>query len=383
MTVRKRLAQAFSDHFGGQPSMLVRAPGRVNLLGEHTDYNDGYVLPMTIDRSVRIALRPLANRRVRLFSLDMGEMAAFGLDSFQREGRTWIEYIKGMAWAFQEDGYPLAGWEGVMSGDVPIGAGLGSSAAVEMAVGRAFLAVAGHDWDPMIVARLGQLSENRWIGVNSGIMDQMISAAGQAGHALWIDCRTLETEALPLPRGAAVVILDTGLRRGLLASAYNERRGQCDAAAAHFGVPALRDVDLHTFRARAGGLDETTRLRARHVVTENQRVLQGREALRRGDAPALGALMTASHASLRDEFEVSSPELDTMAAIAQRSDGCFGARMTGAGFGGCAVALVRINAVREFIPAVSRAYQGATRLEPEVYVCQATHGAEVLPVPGQ
>jgi galactokinase len=267
-----------------------------------------------------------------------------------------------------------------MAGDVPIGAGLSSSAAVEMAAARAFLAVTGEEWEAAGMARIGQLCENRWIGVNSGIMDQMISAAGRAGHALLIDCRSLETEAVPLPPETAVAVLDTGTRRGLVDSAYNERRQQCEAAAAFFGVPALRDVNLVTFKERAEGLDETMRRRARHVISENGRVLEAREAMQREDAATLGRLMNESHDSLRDDFEVSSPALNTMVAIAQRQPGCYGARMTGAGFGGCAVALVNADAAGQFVGAVRDAYQLAANRTAAIYVSHPAAGAELIPL---
>ena len=228
------------------------------------------------------------------------------------------------------------------------------------------------------MAKLGQRAENRWVGVNCGIMDQMISAAGQAGHALLIDCRSLDFEPAPLPAGTAVVILDTATRRGLVDSAYNERRAQCEAAARFFGVPALRDVSVEQFEARAGELDELTRRRARHVVSENARTLAAAEAMRQGDAAELGRLMDASHTSLRDDFEVSSRELDIMVRCAQRVPGCLGARMTGAGFGGCAVALVDAGVAEGFAQAVAASYQASAGFTPNVYICTATNGAEVV-----
>lgn len=378
MDVKERVVMAFEEQFGARPQFLVRGPGRVNLIGEHTDYNDGFVMPMAIDRAVWIALRPRTDTLVSLTSLDMGETATFLLDNIHHNQATWLEYVKGVAWALQGKGYSLTGWEGVMAGDVPIGAGLSSSAAVEMAAAHAFLAVASHSWQPEEMARLGQQVENQWMGVNSGIMDQMISAAGEAGHALLIDCRDLATTAVPLPPGTVIIILDTSTRRGLVDSAYNERREQCDAAAAYFGVSALRDVDMARFQAEAEGLDEVTRGRARHVISENERVIAAQQAMQAGDAVRLGQLMNQSHTSLRDDFEVSSPALNTIVEIAQGQPGCLGARMTGAGFGGCAVALVREGAAAAFVSTVTEAYQQATDLTPNLYVCQATAGAELI-----
>ncbi|MDQ4078748.1 MAG: galactokinase, partial [Chloroflexota bacterium] len=354
------------------------APGRVNLIGEHTDYNDGFVLPMAIDRAVWIALRAREDRRVVLYSLDFEEGLEFSLEGLQRGDEEWGEYVKGVAWALQEAGYELRGWEGVMAGDVPRGAGLSSSAALELAVARAFAAVSELPWEEVTMAQLGKKAENEWVGVSCGIMDQLISAAGEADHALLIDCRSLETEAVPLPPGTAVVVLDTATRRGLVSSAYNERRAQCQAAAEFFGVPALRDVTLEQFEAHADEMEEVTRRRARHVVSENERTLAAAEAMQAGDAVALGRLMNASHASLRDDFEVSSDALNTMVESARAEDSCYGARMTGAGFGGCAVALVEAEAVEAFAERVAERYHARTGLAPNVYVCHASDGAEVI-----
>jgi galactokinase len=272
----------------------------------------------------------------------------------------------------------MRGWEGVMAGDVPIGAGLSSSAAVEMATARAFASVGRWPWEAVVMAQAGQRAENEWVGMNCGIMDQLISAAGRRDHALLIDCRHLTTEAVPLPPDAAVVILDTATRRGLVDSAYNERRAQCEAAAAFFDVAALRDVAMATFESRAGELDEVTRRRARHVISENERTLAAAGALRLGDAAAMGRLMNASHASMRDDFEISRPEMDVMVELAQAEPGCYGARMTGGGFGGAAVALVRAADAERFGASVASAYHHATDLEPQVIICQATDGAAVV-----
>jgi galactokinase len=266
----------------------------------------------------------------------------------------------------------------VVTGDVPRGAGLSSSAALELATAQAFAVASGFPWDEAKIARLCQRAENEWVGMRCGIMDQMISAAGQADHALLIDCRSLKTEIVPLPPGTVVVVMDTTTRRGLVDSVYNERRAQCEATADGFGVPALRDVSAVQFEARAGELDEITRRRARHVITENERTLHAVQAMRRGDAARLGRLMDASHASLRDDFEVSSHELDAMSSCARRDEGCYGARMTGAGFGGCAVALVEGDAAEAFVESVTACYQGATNIMPNVYVCHAADGATVV-----
>ncbi len=238
----------------------------------------------------------------------------------------------------------MTGWEGVLQGDVPLGAGLSSSAALEMATARALAAAGDLDWNPATMAKLGQRAENKWVGVNCGIMDQLISAAGRAGHALLIDCRSLDTQPVPFPPGTAVVVLDTSTRRGLVDSAYNERRSQCEAAAKFFGVSVLRDVTMEQFQQKAGKLDDVTRRRALHVIGENDRTVQAAAAMRRGDAVETGRLMNESHRSLRDDFEVSSDALNAMVECASAHPACFGARMTGAGFGGCAMALIRADA---------------------------------------
>jgi galactokinase len=377
--LRARLLDEFERRFGGVPSFVARAPGRVNLIGDHTDYNDGFVLPIAIDREICLAARPRDDRRVVVHSIDFDQTASFALDDGgrRREEGSWVEYLRGVAWALDDAGRPTAGWEGVVGGDVPVGAGLSSSAALELATARAFSALSGVVWQPVAMARVAQRAENEWVGVNCGIMDQLISAAGMADHAMLIDCRSLETRVLPIPVHVAVIVLDTATRRGLVASAYNERRAQCEEAAALFGVPALRDVDTATFHARAAELDPLTRKRARHVVTENARTIEAASRLEDGNVIRFGELMIESHASLRDDFEVSRHELDTMVAIAREHDACFGARMTGAGFGGCAVAVVENESAGDFSQRVAAAYEKSVGVRPAVYVCNASAGASV------
>lgn len=371
-------ADHFAKRFGKRPRWIVRAPGRVNLIGEHTDYNEGFVLPLAIDRAIWIALGPRDDQRVVVHSIDYRDTAGFAIDHLQAAQEGWVEYLKGVAWSLQEAGHRLAGFEGVLMGDVPLGAGLSSSAALEMATARAFAAVSGLEWDPPAMAKLGQRAENQWIGVNCGIMDQLVSAAGQAGHALLIDCRSLHTHPVPFPPNVSVVVLDTATRRGLVDSAYNERRCQCESAAELFQVPALRDVDLELFQRVGSDLDETTRRRALHVITENDRTLQAAEAMRRGEVDGLGVLMNKSHESLRDDYEVSNDALNTMVDCARAHPACYGARMTGAGFGGCAVALIRADDAQDFVRSTATAYEEQTGHKPAVYVCQAANGAEIV-----
>ncbi|MBV9124090.1 MAG: galactokinase [Planctomycetes bacterium] len=377
-SLAQRVIEAFRGQHGAEPVFVVRAPGRVNLIGEHTDYNDGFVLPMAIDRATWIALRPRTDDQVRLHSLDFQETVTFSGQDLTKGSKSWSEYPKGVAWALQQAGFDLRGWEGVTACDVPMGAGLSSSASFELATARASAAVANWNWDAPAMALLCQKAENQWVGVNCGIMDQMISAVGQQGYAVLIDCRDLARQPVPLPAGTVVIVMDTGTRRGLVDSAYNERRQQCESAARFFGFKVLRDVTAAQFEEQAGRLDEMTRRRARHVIRENERTLQAAEAMRQGDARRLGQLMNASHASLRDDFEVSNGQLNEIVSLAVAQPGCLGARMTGAGFGGCAVALVEEAAALPFIQAVAGPYQQATGLEPRLYVCHPTNGAEVV-----
>ena len=285
MSLQRRVTQEFERRFGAPPACVVRAPGRVNLIGEHTDYNDGFVLPMAIDRAVWIAARPRGDQRVVGHSLDFDQAVEFSLEDvgrvsipaagqaeFHARHRTgWGEYLKGVAWALQEAGYTLQGWEGIVVGDVPVGAGLSSSAALEMATARVFATTSGLPWDPATMAKLGQRAENEWVGVNCGIMDQFAASACVAGSALLLDCRTLEYSLVPIPQEATFVVMDTGVRRKLATSEYNDRRGSCEDAVALLSrsdpeVRSLRDVDLQTLTAAGDSLDETVLRRARHVV---------------------------------------------------------------------------------------------------------------------
>ncbi|MCD6424068.1 MAG: galactokinase [Anaerolineales bacterium] len=380
MILKDKVIQAFREKYGADPVYLTRSPGRVNIIGEHTDYNDGFVLPMAINFATWIALRPRPDDRVILTALDKNEKLDFGLTGFSKGKGSWREYVKGVAWSLQEEGFELKGWEGVLSGDVPIGAGLSSSAALELALARAFALVSDLAWNPVQMALTCQKVENSWVGVNSGIMDQIISASGKKNYALMIDCRSLKTKQVPLPEKTRFVILDTATRRGLLDSAYNERREQCEAAACHFGVKTLRDITQGQLEERAGILDLVIYRRAQHVISENQRVLDAVKALDQGDAAALGLLMNESHTSMRDDFEISRDEMDQMVAIAQGQPGCYGARMTGGGFGGCAVALVAEDQVEIFKDRVMQEYRAKTGLDPKIYVSSATDGTgfEVL-----
>jgi galactokinase len=373
-------AGAFTHRFGGDPERIARGPGRVNLIGEHTDYNEGFVLPLAIDAAVWIAIRPRADRIVRAWSIDFNQAAEFDLDALSLEGpsSSWIDYVKGVAWALGQSGCVLHGWEGAIAGDVPIGAGLSSSAALELATARAFADVSGFAWNPTAIARIAQRAENEWVGVRCGIMDQLVSSAGRAGHAVLIDCRSLITAAVALPPDTHVVVLDTGTRRDLASSAYNERRRQCEMAAQAYGVRMLRDLEPRDLDTPPAGLPAVILKRARHVVTENARVIDMTAALRAGETERIGSLMRDSHRSLRDDFDVSSAALDAMVECAERS-GSLGARMTGAGFGGCAVAVVAAAACGGFVDRTLAGYTAATGVTGRAHVCVASDGASSAP----
>jgi galactokinase len=374
---RRRVVDGFRSRWGAPPAIVVRSPGRVNLIGEHTDYNNGFVLPMAIDRAIWIALRPREDGRVVAGALDIGGSVEFAVPRPARGGPPWGEYLKGIAWVLGDAGYPVAGWEGVLAGEVPVGAGLSSSAALEIGTARAFAAVAAIPWEPLTMARIAQRAENEWVGVPCGIMDPLIVAAGEQGHALLIDCRTYEQSAVPLPDALAVVVMDTGTRRGLVGSGYEDRRAQCEAAARHFGVVSLRDLEMEVLERGADDIEDVVYRRARHVVSENARTLRFAQALRAGDVEEAGRLMNASHRSLRDDFEVSTPELDAMVEAARSVPGCAGARLTGAGFGGCAVALVWERELEAFTRLVVDDFRRATGREATLYACRPAAGADV------
>ena len=390
---RSRALAGFALRFGGQPTLLAHAPGRVNLIGEHTDYNDGFVLPMALEQTAWVAARPRDDRVVRLLAQDLDSEGEFDIDDVvggpgtglpqtgssagPQPGPTWLEYPRGVAWSLTAAGHPLRGFDGVLASDVPRGAGLSSSAAVELAVAAAFLepGPTGAGWDKRAIAEAMRRVENDWVGVSSGIMDQLIGVAAVPGHAVLIDCRSLDLTPVRLPDGASVVVLDTGTRRGLVDSAYNERRAACERVAAAYGVRALRDLTLADLAAAGPAVDTVDLRRATHVIAENDRTVAAAGALERGDVVTMGRLMSASHASLRDLFEVSSPALDALVEVAAAVPGCFGARMTGAGFGGCAVALVDGGDVNGFLEAAAAGYRESTGNVANAYVSAAGPGA--------
>jgi len=362
---------------------VVRAPGRVNLIGEHTDYNLGYVLPAAIDLEIRIAYLPSDDDRVELTRLDDGSRDAFEIGAGRTHNGTWLDYVAGTAWALAESGAPLRGLRGVIGTTLPPNAGLSSSAALELASAWALLGDVAGDVDPMSLARICQRAENEYVGVRSGLMDQFAAACGVAGSAMLLDCRSLDWRSVALPTDVRLVVLHTGSPRHLDGSAYNERREQCEAAVAAIAlddptVASLRDVTPFHLAAARSRMDPTAYRRAEHVVTENQRVAEVVTALEAGDLATVGAAFAASHASLRDRFEVVSPELDAMVEIGSSVPGVIAARMTGAGFGGCTVNLVRPEAVEALRAAVERDYPARTGLKPRVLPVSAADGASRL-----
>ena len=373
------IVSAFETQFGRQPGIVVRAPGRANLLGGHTDYNDGYVLPVAIDRAAWIAAAPIEAPEARLRALDMDEAATFSLDVIPPAAGDWADYPRGVAWALKERGFELQGMEAVLSSTVPVGSGLSSSAAIEVAFGYTWQLLSGFELELRELALACQRAENGYVGVNCGILDQMASAMGAEGHARLLDCRTLESELVPMPDGIAVVVADTKVRRQLASSEYNVRRAQCEQAVEILGeylpgIQALRDVSLEELERFKAHLPEIVYRRARHVVADNERVLAAADALRDGDVVLVGELMQACHVSLRDDYEVSSPELDALAEAAWEVEGCYGARLTGAGFGGCTVSLVAQGAVGGFETHVSKAYEDAFERRPDIYACRVADG---------
>ncbi len=378
------LRQIFRERYGAEPR-LFRAPGRVNLIGEHTDYNDGFVLPMAIDRETVVAAAPRTDRRVRLFSLNAEESFEFDLDRPGAKQRgLWLDYVEGVAQALEARGVTLRGADLGVASDVPVGAGLSSSAALEVSAGLALASVSEREVDRVRLALAGQAAEHEYVGIKCGIMDQFIAALGRAGHALLIDCRSLEAKLIPFETtDVAVVICDTRVKHELSSSEYNTRRAECERGVEILreslpGVRALRDVSVSDLERYGERLPEVIGKRCRHVVTENERTLAAAEALRAGNLDEMGRLMDRSHRSLRDDFEVSCRELDILVDIAGNIGGCVGARMTGGGFGGCTVNLVRRAALAEFQAVIRDEYRRATNIEPGIYVSEAGDGAREI-----
>ena len=369
---------------------VAKAPGRVNLIGEHTDYNEGFVFPIAIDRNVIIAGRRRSDRRVRVYSADYEQLNEFSLDDIAFDKQmAWSNYIRGILAVLQDAGCELSGMDLVVTGNIPQGAGLSSSAALEIATADIATALCDLTIDPVDTAKLAQKAENEFVGVQCGIMDQFVSKLGRKDHALLIDCRSLEYRHIPwLSDQVRVLIADTRVQRGLVDSEYNKRRQECETGLQALsqvlsGITALRDVSISQFREHAHILDPVVRARCQHVVYENARVLEAVEALESGDWVHLGQLMYASHESLRDLYEVSCPELNAMVEIARSVEGVYGARMTGAGFGGCAIALVEERALEDLEKAILRRYHEMTGRDPQLLHTGVASGAHTCFWKGQ
>jgi galactokinase len=384
------ILEVFRQKFGADPAFIARAPGRVNLLGEHVDYNDGFVLPAAIDRATYVAFSPSDSDQTTLVAADFDQQAVFSPQILsaktQPDGSPlpeWACYPAGVMWALTEAGLQTLGLNAVFSSNIPRGSGLSSSASVEMAYGVAWSKLGGWTVPPMEMARLGQKAENKYVGVNCGIMDQFASACGEADKLLYLDCRSLTWQTVPLPENVSIVVADTTVRRKLTSGEYNKRRNACEEAVRLLktdlpGITALRDVSAADFNRFSSKLPEEVEKRARHVVEEVERSRQAIPLLESSNLTQFGKLMNECHASLRDLYEVSCPELDVMARIAQSLPGCYGARLTGAGFGGCTVNLVAQDQAEDFAQSLAAGYESETSLHPEIYICRASAGAGLL-----
>ena len=383
MTLVEQTLDTYKDKFKtGSAPRLFRAPGRVNLIGEHTDYNDGFVLPAAIDQQIIVAAAPRDDARFHLYASNFDKWDRYGIEKGvdRLAGNAWGNYIRGIVWSLLRQGVDPCGMDAVVNGNIEMGAGLSSSAAIEVAVGFALLQLSGVKMSRKSLAMAAQKAENDFVGIRCGIMDQFISCMGHADHALLIDCRELSCQHLPLSTEAAIVVVDSGVHRGLMDMEYNARREECEEAAAYFGVPMLRDVGMDTFKTTAQGLSPVVRRRARHVITENDRTLAAADALKKYDLRRFGELMIASHKSLQRDFEVSCPELDLLVDIALGVNGVYGARLTGAGFGGCIVALVKWEATSALVSAIQENYTSDCGRKAAVYICKASEGvSEIQP----
>jgi galactokinase len=383
MAHREHIKSRFHEIYDQEPA-LYRAPGRVNLIGEHTDYNDGFVFPAAIDLFTWVAIAPRDDRQVRVHSENLNETAEFGLPSDRPEPKKWSSYIWGAALACEQAGYRLRGANLLVRGEVPIGAGVSSSAALEVAAGFALLGNSGLTIDGRRLAQLCQKAENEFVGTRCGIMDQLASACGVKDRALLLDCRSLEFRTLPLPPGIQLVICNSMVKRELARSAYNTRRAECEEGVRILarrwpGVRALRDASLEQLESCRAALPDNVYRRCRHVITEDERVMRAADALEHHRLDDLRQAMAESHRSLRDDYEVSCAELDLLVDLASQAPGVHGARMTGAGFGGSTINLVDSNAVEDFRSGVSAGYERRTGLHPDMYVCRAADGVRLAP----
>ncbi|MDY0889390.1 galactokinase [Kosakonia sp. CFBP8986] len=379
MSLKETTDALFAETFGYPATHTIQAPGRVNLIGEHTDYNDGFVLPCAIDYQTVISCKARDDRTVRVVAADYdNQRDEFSLDApiVAHDSQQWSNYVRGVVKHLQQRDASFGGADLVISGNVPQGAGLSSSASLEVAVGTVFQQLYHLQLDGAQIALNGQEAENQFVGCNCGIMDQLISALGKKGSALLIDCRSLGTKAVSMPEGVAIVIINSNFKRTLVGSEYNTRRQQCETGARFFQQKALRDVSLDQFNTVANELDPLVAKRVRHVLTENARTVEAAAALEKGDLQRMGELMAESHASMRDDFEITVPQIDTLVEIVKATIGDKGGvRMTGGGFGGCVVALVPEALVPEVKQAVESQYEAKTGIKETFYVCKPSQGA--------
>ncbi|HWZ98706.1 MAG TPA: galactokinase [Candidatus Dormibacteraeota bacterium] len=379
----EKMKVRFAEKFGGS-SRVFRAPGRVNLIGEHTDYNDGFALPAAIDRYTCVAIGPRDDETLNVFSENLNESAQIDLREKTPHARNhWSDYVQGVAIQLRNSGVKLRGANLLIHSDVPSGSGLSSSAALEVSVGKALLANSNHSVGQLELAKLCQRAENEFVGARCGIMDQFAACFGRSGHAILLDCRSLEGTALPLPADISMVICNTMVKHVHSGGEYNARRAQCEEGVQLLKkwnpkVIALRDVSLADLESHRADLPPLIFRRCRHVISENARVLDTVSALRTENLAAIGKLMAESHRSLRDDFEVSCRELDVMVALAERSEGVIGARMTGGGFGGCTINLVKNAHVETFCESIRTRYKQAANKTPEIYVSTAGEGASEI-----
>ena len=379
--LKKSVTEAFENAFDATPSQLVQAPGRVNLLGEHTDYNDGFVLPCAINFHTVVAANRRADSKVRVMALDCdNEVDEFDLAGIEfNHEMGWSNYVRGVLAHLQKNGFRFSGADLVLSGSVPQGGGLGSSAALEVAICKTFDELYDLKIPGAQIATISQTAENEFVGCNCGIMDQMISVLGEENSALLIDCRSLESRPVPIPDDIAILVINSNKKHSHVDGEYNIRRQQCEEAARYFEVAALRDVTFDRFQKESGGMQEEIARRAKHIISENERTQQAANALSRGDMTEISRLMKESHASMRDDFEITIKEIDHLveiidAVIGERG----GVRMTGGGFGGSVVALVPVDQVDPVRRAVAEQYEPATGIKESFFHCTAKRGAGLV-----
>jgi len=376
--LQEKVFKTYVNLFNAEPEFMIFAPGRVNLIGEHTDYSDGFVLPFAIDLGIIIAFSPKSNDLINLYAVDFDQFFEQNISTILKFEEGWKGYLKGIIQVLKDLGFKLKGFQGVVAGNLPIGAGLSSSAALEVAAVKTLCISSDIDLPDIELAKIGQIAERECVGVNVGIMDQLISAKGRLGYAVKLDCRTLETEYIPIPEGVSFVVLDTKTRRELSHSAYNTRHEEVDIAARILEVSHLRDATHAMLTEKKGSFPMDVYHRAKHVISENERVHDFVAAMQNNELKKMGDILNISHVSLRDEFDVSSKELNIIVDLAKEQPGCFGARMTGAGFGGCALAMIDQWVLDTFLNKVHLLYQAETNINPHIFKVKSVDGVHMI-----